>query len=189
MKIYVSEWNAQTTDWRTGLYAGGLLNVFEKHGAVLTMGGPALMARHVSAHDWDNAFINFDQRGWFAGPNYVVMKLWRDNFAPSRLNVTGGAENLNLIATRTADSSELILKSVNQSSEPMEVTAALEGGFRAAEAKMQLVAPGSLQARNTFADPRVVAPVDAPVSLDASSGKLTYQLPPFSAAVVRVRKQ
>jgi alpha-N-arabinofuranosidase len=190
IKLYVSEWNAQTTDWRTGLYAGGLLNVFEKHGAVLTMGGPALMARHISAHDWDNAFINFDQTGWFAGPNYVVMKLWRDNFAPSRLNVTGGVENLNLIATKTADGSpQVILKSVNQSSEPMEVTAALEGNFRAAEAKMQLVAPGSLQARNTFADPKVFAPADVPVSLDTASGKVTYTLPPYSAGVVRVRGQ
>jgi alpha-L-arabinofuranosidase len=26
LKIYCSEWNAQSTDWRTGLYCGGLLN-------------------------------------------------------------------------------------------------------------------------------------------------------------------
>jgi alpha-N-arabinofuranosidase len=189
IKLYVSEWNAQTTDWRTGLYAGGLLNVFEKHGAVLTMAGPALMAREVSAHDWDNAFINFDRNGWFPGPNYVVMKLWREHFAPSRLNVTGGAENLNLVATRSEDGRQVILKGVNQSREPMDVTASLEGGFRAADAKMQLVAPGSLQARNTFADPGTIAPADAPVSLDTASGKVSFTLPPWAAGVVRVRAQ
>ncbi len=42
MKLYISEWNAQSTDWRTGLYAGGLLNGFERCGDFLTMGGPRL---------------------------------------------------------------------------------------------------------------------------------------------------
>ena len=41
LKIYVSEWNAQSTDWRTGLYCGGLLNAFERCGDVLEIGGPA----------------------------------------------------------------------------------------------------------------------------------------------------
>ena len=77
LKIYVSEWNAQSTDWRTGLYAGGLLNAFERCGDSLEIGGPALFLRHVSASAWDNAFVNFDQRSWFPAPNYVVMKLWR----------------------------------------------------------------------------------------------------------------
>ena len=74
--VYVSEWNwRNTTDWRTGLYAGGILNTFEKYGENIKMAGPALMAREYTAHDWDNAFINFDAKTWYAGPNYVVMKL------------------------------------------------------------------------------------------------------------------
>ena len=77
LKIYVSEWNAQSTDWRTGLYCGGLLNAFERCGDIVEIGGPALFLRHVSASGWDNAFVNFDQRTWFPAPNYVVMKLWR----------------------------------------------------------------------------------------------------------------
>jgi alpha-N-arabinofuranosidase len=187
MKLYVSEWNAQTTDWRTGIYAGGLLNVFEKHGEVLTMAGPALMARHASAHDWDNAFINFDVNSWFAGPNYVVMKLWRENFAPQRLMTEGGTDTHNIIATKTEDGSTIILKSVNQSSEPQQVTATLAGGFKAGQASMQLVAPGSLMARNTFADPNLIAPKDAPVSVDSGASKVSFTMPPYSAAVVRVK--
>ena len=46
MEIYNSEWNAQSTDWRTGLYAGGLLNAYERQGAKFTLGGPALFLRH-----------------------------------------------------------------------------------------------------------------------------------------------
>ena len=64
--------------------AAGLLNAFERCGDFLEIGGPALFLRHTSATAWDNAFINFDERGWFPAPNYVVMKLWRDHYAPER---------------------------------------------------------------------------------------------------------
>src|SRR5205823_9413225 len=89
VKIYDSEWNAQSTDWRTGLYAGGILNVFERCGDLVEIGAPALLLRHVSAREWDNALINFDQCTWFPAPNYVVMKLWRDHYAPERIAVHG----------------------------------------------------------------------------------------------------
>ena len=36
---------------------------------------------------WDNALINFDQKSWFPAGNYVVMKLWRESFAPNLLAV------------------------------------------------------------------------------------------------------
>jgi alpha-N-arabinofuranosidase len=99
LKIYVSEWNAQSTDWRTGLYCGGLLNAFERCGDVLEIGGPALFFRHFSASGWDNAFVNFDHRTWFPAPNYVVMKLWRDHFCPQRIELAGERRELNVVAT------------------------------------------------------------------------------------------
>jgi alpha-N-arabinofuranosidase len=186
-RIYVSEWNAQTTDWRTGLYAGGILNTFEKYGEYITMAGPALMARHVTAHDWDNAFINFDSKGWFAGPNYVVMKLWRDNFAPSRLGADGAAPGLNLIATKSQDGSEVILKAVNfGTTEPLVVTTTVDGSFKPAHAAMQLVNPGSLQARNSMFEKEVIKPEAAPATVTGNQVKFT--LPPNSAAVVKVSK-
>ncbi len=187
-KIYVSEWNAQTTDWRTGLYAGGILNTFEKYGEYITMAGPALMARHVSAHDWDNGFINFDNKGWFAGPNYVVMKLWRENFAPNRVaaEVQGvTAQNFNLIATKSADGRQAYLKAVNFSDEPMNVTTTVEGALKPTGATMKLVAPGSLQARNSMFEKDVIKAVDAPVTLNGNQVK--FALPPNSAAVVQLK--
>jgi alpha-N-arabinofuranosidase len=189
IKLYVSEWNLQTTDWRTGLYAGGLLNVFEKHGNDLTIGGPALLFRHTSARDWDNAFINFDHKGYFVAPNYVIMKLWRDNFARERLDteITGttAPARVNLIATRTADKSRLILKAVNPTNTPADITATLDdpsGTFARATPAFQLVAPGTLNARNTMQSPDTVKPAPAPVSLNNRT--LTFTLPPLSAGVI-----
>jgi len=110
VKIYVSEWNAQSTDWRTGLYCGGLLNAFERCGDVLTVGGPALFLRHASAARWDNAFINFDRKSWYPAPNYVVMKLWRDHYAPERIALEGDCGVLNAVATRSADGKTVCFK-------------------------------------------------------------------------------
>jgi alpha-N-arabinofuranosidase len=187
MKLYVSEWNAQTTDWRTGVYAGGILNVFEKHGEYLTMGGPALMARHISAHGWDNAFINFDNKSWFPGPNYIVMKLWREHYAPNRLeSSTTNEDALNLIATKTADGNQVILKAVNLTSEPLDVNTALDGPFRSSRAAMKLIAPSSLLARNSMAAKNNIKPVDAPAQVAGNTVKFT--LPPYAVAAVRLTR-
>ena len=98
MKIYLSEWNLDGIDMRTGLFTGGFLNRLEATPGV-EMAASALFLRHTSATGWNNAFINFDQNGWFQAPNYVVMKLWRDHFQPNRIAVYGDMKGLNVIAT------------------------------------------------------------------------------------------
>jgi len=182
LKIYVSEWNAQSTDWRTGLYCGGLLNAFERCGDILEIGGPALFLRHVSATDWDNAFINFDQCSWFAAPNYVVMKLWRDHYAPERVAVEGQAGSLNVSATRRPADGAVIVKVVNPGREAVSLQLSLPGPASAAKARM--VAPGSFEARNTLAEPDRVKVQDLAVKID--SGKALVDLPALSAAVVTI---
>lgn len=182
LKIYVSEWNAQSTDWRTGLYCGGLLNAFERCGDILEIGGPALFLRHVSATDWDNAFINFDQCSWFAAPNYVVMKLWRDHYAPERVAVEGQAGSLNVSATRRPADGAVIVKVVNPGREAVSLELSLPGPLSAAKARM--VAPGALDARNTLAEPNRVKVQDLAVKTEG--GKATVDLPALSAAVVTI---
>jgi len=180
LKIYVSEWNAQSTDWRTGLYCGGLLNAFERCGDILEIGGPALFLRHVSATAWDNAFINFDQSSWFPAPNYVVMKLWRDHYAPERVAVSGEAGPLNVSATRRPADGAVIVKVVNPGREQIALELSLPANVSKAAA--QVVAPGSTDARNTLAEPSRVKAQDLAVKTDG--GKASVELPGLSAAVV-----
>lgn len=182
LKIYVSEWNAQSTDWRTGLYCGGLLNAFERCGDALEIGGPALFLRHTSAREWDNAFINFNHTGWFPAPNYVVMKLWRDHYAPERIAMEGDAGPLNAVATKSADGKTIYVKAVNPTHEAVSVTLEVGGDFRPGKPAVEVVAPGALQARNTLEQPDAVKPVPGRATLDGTAVRL--ELPPLSAAVV-----
>lgn len=182
MKIYVSEWNAQSTDWRTGLYAGGILNAFERSGDVLEIGGPALFLRHVSATAWDNAFINFDHRTWFPAPNYVVMKLWRDHYGADRVAATGDEGPLNASASRSADGRRVYYKAVNPSDRAVTVELAVADAFPVGKAMLHIVAPGSLQARNTLDNPAAVKVEPSPVRV--AGQQVTFELPALSAGVV-----
>ena len=184
LKIFVSEWNAQSTDWRTGLYCAGILNAFERCSDTLAMAGPALFLRHVSATSWDNAFINFDNRAWFPAPNYVVMKLWNEHYAPLRLELTGDPSPLNAVATKSKNGKTLYCKAVNPTQQPVDVTLNIEPGFKIRNAYLQLVAADSLRARNSLDRPNLIHPVPAEVEKDASS--VRYRMPPYSAAVVSI---
>lgn len=182
LKIYVSEWNAQSTDWRTGLYCGGLLNAFERCGDVLELGGPALFLRHVSATAWDNAFVNFDNRTWFPAPNYVVMKLWREHHQPLRIELGGDPGPLNAVATKSGDGKTLCLKAVNPADHAVSVRLEIPPDFAVGEAAMQRVAPGGLDARNTLEARDAVSAKPGRVAVDGHT--VRFEMPARSAAVL-----
>jgi len=184
LKVYVSEWNAQSTDWRTGLYCGGLLNAFERCGDILEIGGPALFLRHVSARSWDNAFINFDHRTWFPAPNYVVMKLWREHYAPDRIQLDGDTEPLNAVVAKSADGKVLYVKIVNPSEESVPVRLTLKEGFRVGKASMQIVSPDSLSARNSLDEPTRIRPGPHEVKTEGQS--IAFTMPRWSAGVATI---
>ncbi|MCC7492392.1 MAG: DUF1080 domain-containing protein [Fimbriimonadaceae bacterium] len=181
--IFVSEWNAQSTDWRTGLYAGGLLNAFERVPAV-QVGSPALFLRHTSATDWDNAFINFDQTGWFAAPNYAVMQLYREHYEPQRIALEGDLTRLNAVATRAVDGSRVVLKVVNPSNQAVDVV--LHAKAAPGRPRLTLLAPDFLAARNTLRQPHLVKPEPAPVQREVD--RISFRLPRWAVGVLEVRR-
>lgn len=189
MRIYVSEWNLTVhergNDWRMGLYAGGILNGFERQADYVTMTCPALFMRRLGVTtQWDNALINFDQSAWFPGSTYVVMKLWRDSFAPNLLAVDGPDRPLNFVATRSADGLTTYLKAVNPTEQPVEAEIHLAGGIMPATAEFEYIAPGSLDARNSLAEPDALRVVPGTATLNGRTVRFT--LPPLAVGVVRV---
>ena len=112
LKLFVSEWKTRSADWRGGLDAGEILNAMEGN-AEIGMASPLQLLQHISADFPTDALIHFDQGSWFPSPNYVVMKLYRDHFAPDLLEVGGDAAGLSATATRTADGETIYLKLVN----------------------------------------------------------------------------
>ena len=189
IKIYVSEWNLTTSqyknDWHVGLYAGSILNAFERQSDVVTMSCPALFLRKQGVTDsWDNALINFNQNTWFPAGNYVVMKLWRDSFAPNLLAVDGPERPLNFVATRSSDKKTVYLKAVNPTDKAIEAAIVLDGGFSPNTAIMQMVAPGDESAKNSLEKPDNIKVVPSNAVIENKTVK--FSMPAFSVGVVKV---
>ena len=184
LKIYCSEWNAQSTDWRTGLYCGCILNGFERVGDIFTIGGPALFLRHVSATEWDNAFVNFDNATWFPAPNYVVMKLYRDHFAPNLLELSGDQKGLNCTPTKSDDGKTVYIKAVNPTDTERSVKITFHD-FVAKKADFKLIEAEGLNDRNTLEEPGKISP--KPGKISVRDGAILFTLPPYTVGVVGVQ--
>ncbi|HKZ65409.1 MAG TPA: family 16 glycoside hydrolase, partial [Chitinophagaceae bacterium] len=181
MKIFWSEWNLTNTDMRTGLYAGALLNELEKD-TMIAMATPALWLRHISATGWNNAFINFDHKGYFLAPNYLVMKLWRDHFAPNLISVTGNPDSLNIVAIKTDDGKKVYVKTVNPSSNDISIQINFRNEIKVAS--FQLVAANAITEKNTIEQPELIAIKNGFIKHQANT--IVYILPKWSAGVVTV---
>src|SRR5262249_37775117 len=118
-------------------------------------------------------------------PNYVVMKLFRDNYAPNLLKTDGPDTPLNVVATRSEDQRTIYLKVVNPEKSPVETRIMLDGAFTPAAASMQLVAPGSETIKNTLDRPELINPEPAAVQVNGKT--LQFTLPPLSVGVVKVQ--
>lgn len=164
IRIACTEWNQQSIALRTGLYAGMLLNGFERHGDVITMSCPALFIRKTDAIEWNNAFINHDGHRAFVAPNYLVMKLYRDHFAPTRV-ACDAPRTLNVVATRDPQTGDVIVKVVNPS-ETDDVAADLRiAGAAPERVRMWRIHAPSIDDVNSLDEPervRVVASESGP---------------------------
>ena len=183
IKLFISEWNLNSTDWRTGLFAGGFLNVCENLD-VVAMGAAALFIRRTDAPDWNNAFINFDHRSLFVAPNYQVTELWYDYYSPYRLAFDGDCKELSVAASLAENGGAVFVKVVNPTETPY--TLELTGNWsRLAGASYEYFAPGSLDAANSMAQKQAVArkrQTPAP-----SGNALTLTLEPLSAGVITLQ--
>jgi len=184
--IAVTEWNAMCVDWRTGLYAAGLLNTMERNGNLVKMGNPALLLRLVTATQWENAFINMDNYRWYPAPNYVVMRLFREHFAPSVIRCEAPKE-MNVVTTLSEDRQTLMIKAVNPTDHPIETEIMTNRAFPiTGQGQCIVVTAPSLSARNTLEEPRAIAPVKSRLSKLGQTFLHTF--PAYSVSVITLHR-
>lgn len=184
MKIYLSEWNLDGIDMRTGLFAGGFLNRLERTPG-LEMAAPALFLRHMSATGWNNSFINFDQNGWFPAPNYVVFKLWREHFLPNLIELEGDINGLNIVATASNDKKQSCLKIVNPSGNLVMLK--LKEGAQLGNSIWKMVNASSLDEANSMEFPDKIRVEQKAVIVEGEN--IVLALPAYSASVLVLEKE
>ncbi len=183
IKLFISEWNLNSIDWRTGLFAGGFLNMCEAHD-VVAMGAAALFIRRTDAPDWNNAFINFDYKDLFKAPNCQVTELWYDHFSKYRLSYSGDTGNLSVSTTMQENGSGVIVKVVNPTDEP--ATLRIKGDWAGVQdVSFEYYAPGSLTIANSMENKHAVALQKATPKTEGND--VVLSLPALSAGVLIVQ--
>ena len=184
VKLFISEWNLNSIDWRTGLFAGGFLNECEQRD-VVAMGAAALFIRRTDAPDWNNAFINFDYKDLFVAPNYQVTELWYDHFSKYLLDYDGETGDLSVVTTLSENGRDVIVKVVNPTEEACDLK--ISGDWKGiAATAYDFYAPGSLTAANSMAEKHAVALRHA--SPAAQDGNVVLHVEPLSAGVLTITK-
>ncbi|WP_036929164.1 family 16 glycoside hydrolase [Prevotella sp. MA2016] len=185
IKLFISEWNLNSIDWRTGLFAGGFLNMCEARD-VVAMGAAALFLRRTDAPDWNNAFINFDYKDLFKAPNCQVTELWYDHFSKYRLAHNGETGDISVSTTLSENGADVIVKVVN----PTDTAATLriKGDWTGvARTQYDYYAPGSLLVANSMADKHAVALQSAVPPVEGCD--VILQVPALSAGVLTITKK
>ena len=184
VKLFISEWNLQSIDWKTGLFAGGFLNTCEARD-VVAMGAAALFIRRTDSPDWNNAFINFDYKDLFVAPNYQVTELWYNHFSRYRLDYEGDTKDLSVMTTMSENGRDVIVKIVNATEKPY--TLKVNGDWNAiAGAGYEYYAPGDLTAANSMDNKNAVALKTKSVSPEDNA--VTLSVEPYSAGVLTITK-
>ena len=183
-KLFISEWNLNSTDWRTGLFAGGFLNMAEARD-VVAMGAAALFLRRTDSPDWNNAFINFDYKDLFKAPNCQVTELWYDHFSKYRLAYSGETAGLSISTTLSENGRDVIVKIVNTGNDAVQLE--VNGDWASLSAgSFDFYAPGSLTAANSMENKNAVALQHA--SPRIADGVATLTVPALSAGVLTLSK-
>ncbi len=184
-KLFISEWNLNSIDWRTGLFAGGFLNMAESRD-VVAMGAAALFLRRTDSPDWNNAFINFDYKDLFKAPNCQVTELWYDHFSKYRLAYSGETAGLSISTTLSEDGRDVIVKIVNTGNDAVVLD--VNGDWKGLSAgAFDFYAPGSLTAANSMENKNAVALQHAVPEI--ADGTATLTVPALSAGVLVLTKQ
>ena len=184
IKLFISEWNLNSIDWRTGLFAGGFLNMCEARD-VVAMGAAALFIRRTDAPDWNNAFINFDYKDLFKAPNCQVTELWYDHFSKYRLAYSGETGNVSVSTTMSENGADVIVKVVNPTDQP--ATLRIKGDWKGiSKTEFEYYAPGSLTVANSMENKNAVALQKSAASTDGND--VILSIPALSAGVLTITK-
>ncbi len=185
IKLYISEWNLQSIDWKTGLFAGGFLNTCEARD-VVAMGAAALFIRRTDAPDWNNAFINFDYKDLFVAPNYQVTELWYNHFSKYRLDFEGDTKDLSVMTTLSENGRDVIVKVVNPTDKPYTLN--VSGDWKGiAGAEYEYFAPGALDVANSMEHKDAVSLKSR--TAEPMDGGIALEVEPWSAGVLTIKKQ
>lgn len=186
IKIYVSEWNLYSDNWRSGLYAASLLNTFERHSDLVKIASPAILMCHSSGRG-NHTLIRFDQSQWYPSPCFIALKLWHDFYAPTRLAIsqTGVQSPLDAVASLSSDQQWIYVKLVNPSEKTIPLALKIQETAPLRQAQIWTI-KGNLTQSNSLIKPNAITPIFHPI--DVTDGDVKITLSAYSANIIGLQR-
>lgn len=194
IKLAVNEWNTtfslpQQHSMQSAVYAGRLMNVFERTGDVVQMSAISDLV-----NGWTGGVIQASRHAVFVTPSYLVNSLYASHLGRDRLSstLTGptfdsalegkAVPAIDAVVSRSADGKQIFIKAVNTDpSTTIVTTVSLTGVHVAQQAQIETVNGESLDTPNDFSHPDAVR--IATSKIDAGSS-FTVTLPAHSVSVI-----
>jgi alpha-N-arabinofuranosidase len=194
IKLIINEWNTalpvpRQHSMESALYGARLMNVFERSGDLVEMTAVSDLV-----NGWSGGIIQASRHDVFVTPTYLVIRLYNEHLGRDRLasRVTSptfdsssegtGVPVLDVVAARSADGRQLIVKAVNTSRDrALKTTMTVRGAPVGSEGTMRTVTGDTLDAANSFRTPEAVRVRTGAVRSGAS---FVVELPPHSVSVL-----
>ena len=194
IRLTVNEWNTslpvpEQHTMISALYAGSMLNQFERNGDIV---GSSAVSDLVNG--WSGGIIQASRDELFVTPTYLVNKLFSDHLGTERLatSVQGPVFDttlegkdvpvLDAIATRSADGTRIFLKAVNKDlRNSLSLNINIKGLSIGPRAEFETITAGSVSLANSFATPTAIAPQNFTIP---SGSHFAVELPRSSVSVV-----
>ncbi|MGZ5234283.1 MAG: alpha-L-arabinofuranosidase A [Burkholderiales bacterium] len=195
-KVFAGEYAAQTAgmtregnhnNWAAAIAEAAFMTGLERNGDVVTMASYAPLMVNVNAWQWRPDAIWFDNLRSFGTPNYYVQSVYANNVGTRVVPIAPFvSDELYTSATIDERTHELIVKTINNSSEGRSTSVHLRGGRASGTVRVITLASADLNAENSFERPKAVVPVESNMK---SAEDLEVDLKPYSLTVFRIQIQ
>jgi alpha-N-arabinofuranosidase len=180
-QIFMGEYAAQSVktvspdnrnNWECALAEAAYMSGLERNADLVVMSSYAPLFGHVERWQWTPNLIWFDNLRAYGTPSYYVQKLFAnhrgDTILPTRITGPAAAQAKPRVfasATRDQKTGEIILKVINATANPVEVSILLAGakGTLPKGREIVLTSPHPTD-ENSLDHPKRVAPIENPLS-------------------------
>jgi alpha-N-arabinofuranosidase len=197
-EIFVGEWAAHETafppwdakskglpctpNFKAAIGDAAFLAAMERVGDLVTMQCYAPLFANVNEYQWRPDLIGYDALHAYGSPSYYTIKLFSTKLGDEIVKpVFSEGTKLQGSATRDSKTGKLYVKVVNPEPAARELRVELSGARRVSAGRATVLA-AALDATNSLAEPRNVAPVES--KLPKLAPTFTHTLPPHSITVL-----
>ena len=187
-RLAIFEFNSGNYYQRRALANAGAINRIERDPRIaVATASNCLQADGQTDNGWNQGIVHFNaSQVWLQPPAYVT-QMFSGNYLPSlvQCQVTAPADTLDVNATRSEEGRTLVLKAINFTGAPMKTRIHLAGFVPSKQDAQVMELSGSLEARNTSAQPNAIVPQTREWKHGIENGETSYTFPPYSITVLR----